>query len=241
MNGIATLSNVVTNTNTTSPSASPIEGTTLPEQLVPIFYPTQATPSCSFGVAYVTPEQAQVLLLSRKTNQPFILPNPSNFPRALNKNQESLDDSSKRRLRPSDDQCDILWKTFNENPLPSAAIRQKLASQLGMSPRAVQIWFQNRRQWFRTKGVSEMNSKNGPRSGRKTEFFSRSPSPVSNETNLNSISHNTSTSNNNSTTSSPNSNNNSNANSPSPSFSNLDLLANIVESQPQAKRWRPWM
>ena len=34
----------------------------------------------------------------------------------------------------------------DEDPLPSFEKRQALAHQLGMTPRSVQIWFQNRRQ-----------------------------------------------------------------------------------------------
>ena len=40
----------------------------------------------------------------------------------------------------------MLVESFDEEPLPNFDQRQALASALGMTPRSVQIWFQNRRQ-----------------------------------------------------------------------------------------------
>ena len=57
----------------------------------------------------------------------------------------------KRRKRTSPDQLSVLWKHFNEDNTPSAEVRQRLADQLGMSSRSVQIWFQNRRQLLKAK------------------------------------------------------------------------------------------
>jgi hypothetical protein len=45
----------------------------------------------------------------------------------------------------------VLDKTF----FPSTELRNKLAKELGMSPRAVQIWFQNKRQGWRTRCRTE--------------------------------------------------------------------------------------
>ncbi|CAG8622259.1 22695_t:CDS:2 [Gigaspora rosea] len=51
----------------------------------------------------------------------------------------------KHRRRTSRQQLKILEKAFNENPKPHAAVRQALAQKLNMTPRGVQVWFQNRR------------------------------------------------------------------------------------------------
>lgn len=51
----------------------------------------------------------------------------------------------KHRRRTSRAQLKILEKAFSEHPKPSATIRRLLAQKLEMTPRGVQIWFQNRR------------------------------------------------------------------------------------------------
>ncbi|KAI8911245.1 Homeodomain-like protein, partial [Powellomyces hirtus] len=51
----------------------------------------------------------------------------------------------KKRVRTSSEQLNILLEAFAENPMPEPPARTKLAQTLGMTPRAVQIWFQNRR------------------------------------------------------------------------------------------------
>jgi len=59
----------------------------------------------------------------------------------------------KRRRRTNREELDILEDAFARNQLPDAAIRQELGERLGMNVRAVQIWFQNRRQTLRKKSV----------------------------------------------------------------------------------------
>ncbi|CAM0142113.1 unnamed protein product [Umbelopsis sp. WA50703] len=51
----------------------------------------------------------------------------------------------KHRRRTSRAQFKVLERTFMENPKPSAAVRRILAQKLNMTPRGVQVWFQNRR------------------------------------------------------------------------------------------------
>ncbi|KAJ3046097.1 hypothetical protein HDV00_003847 [Rhizophlyctis rosea] len=51
----------------------------------------------------------------------------------------------KRRIRTSAEQLDVLQNAFMDDPMPNANTRAVLAEQLGMTPRAVQVWFQNRR------------------------------------------------------------------------------------------------
>jgi hypothetical protein len=51
----------------------------------------------------------------------------------------------KHRRRTSRAQLKVLEKSFCENAKPNATVRRILAQQLDMTPRGVQIWFQNRR------------------------------------------------------------------------------------------------
>ncbi|KAG1077479.1 hypothetical protein G6F42_024815 [Rhizopus arrhizus] len=51
----------------------------------------------------------------------------------------------KHRRRTSRAQLKVLEKSFLENPKPNATVRRILAQKLDMTPRGVQIWFQNRR------------------------------------------------------------------------------------------------
>jgi len=51
-----------------------------------------------------------------------------------------------KRCKISREQLAILIKSFDDEPLPNFDQRQGLAKMLGMTPRSVQIWFQNRRQ-----------------------------------------------------------------------------------------------
>ncbi|KAI8638207.1 homeobox domain-containing protein, partial [Parasitella parasitica] len=49
------------------------------------------------------------------------------------------------RKRTSRAQFKVLEKHFNKDPKPKGSVRQALAKNLGMTPRGIQIWFQNRR------------------------------------------------------------------------------------------------
>lgn len=51
----------------------------------------------------------------------------------------------KHRRRTSKDQFQVLETSFQDNSKPNATVRRALAQRLGMTPRAVQVWFQNRR------------------------------------------------------------------------------------------------
>ena len=51
-----------------------------------------------------------------------------------------------KRKRASARQVEILRQAFAQNPFPSSETRRRLAEELGMTPRSVQIWFQNQRQ-----------------------------------------------------------------------------------------------
>ncbi|KAF9883786.1 hypothetical protein FE257_002816 [Aspergillus nanangensis] len=50
-----------------------------------------------------------------------------------------------KRQRATQDQLVTLEVEFNKNPTPTAATRERIASEINMTERSVQIWFQNRR------------------------------------------------------------------------------------------------
>ncbi|KAJ2963513.1 hypothetical protein NQZ79_g1604 [Umbelopsis isabellina] len=56
-----------------------------------------------------------------------------------------------KRKRANAYQLDVLNRVFDKTFFPSTELRTELGKQLGMSPRTVQIWFQNKRQSIRTR------------------------------------------------------------------------------------------
>ncbi|ORY97495.1 hypothetical protein BCR43DRAFT_489873 [Syncephalastrum racemosum] len=56
-----------------------------------------------------------------------------------------------KRRRANAKQLEVLNRVFERTFFPSTQLRAELGRQLGMSPRTVQIWFQNRRQAIRTR------------------------------------------------------------------------------------------
>lgn len=51
---------------------------------------------------------------------------------------------NQKRQRATQDQLGTLEVEFNKNPTPTAAIRDRIAEDINMTERSVQIWFQNR-------------------------------------------------------------------------------------------------
>ncbi|POG80109.1 Homeodomain-like protein, partial [Rhizophagus irregularis DAOM 181602=DAOM 197198] len=54
-----------------------------------------------------------------------------------------------KRKRANASQLKVLNQVFQHTFFPSTELRIQLGKQLGMSPRTVQIWFQNKRQSWR--------------------------------------------------------------------------------------------
>ena len=59
-----------------------------------------------------------------------------------------MDRITKRRRRTSPAELALLENHFKRNPLPSQVERANIAVQVGMTNRATQVWFQNRRSVF---------------------------------------------------------------------------------------------
>ncbi|KAK7413747.1 Transcription elongation factor SPT4 [Neonectria punicea] len=52
---------------------------------------------------------------------------------------------NQKRQRATQDQLTTLEIEFNKNPTPTATVRERIAEEINMTERSVQIWFQNRR------------------------------------------------------------------------------------------------
>ncbi|KAM7186972.1 hypothetical protein V8F33_011518 [Rhypophila sp. PSN 637] len=52
---------------------------------------------------------------------------------------------NQKRQRATQDQLTTLEIEFNKNPTPTAPVRERIAEEINMTERSVQIWFQNRR------------------------------------------------------------------------------------------------
>lgn len=53
--------------------------------------------------------------------------------------------STRKRTHLKSSQVAILQESFNSNPLPDSSVRSRLARELAVTERTIQIWFQNRR------------------------------------------------------------------------------------------------
>ena len=51
---------------------------------------------------------------------------------------------NQKRQRATQDQLTTLEQEFNKNPTPTAQVRDRIAEEINMTERSVQIWFQNR-------------------------------------------------------------------------------------------------
>lgn len=51
---------------------------------------------------------------------------------------------NQKRQRATQDQLATLELEFNKNPTPTAGVRERIADEINMTERSVQIWFQNR-------------------------------------------------------------------------------------------------
>lgn len=86
--------------------------------------PTQNTPPTSGSSATQAPGSA-----------------PRRPPRKSTLTQQQ---KNQKRQRATQDQLVTLEMEFNKNPTPTAATRERIAQEINMTERSVQIWFQNR-------------------------------------------------------------------------------------------------
>lgn len=68
----------------------------------------------------------------------------SNSRRPPRKSTLTQQQKNQKRQRATQDQLTTLEVEFNKNPTPTATVREKIADEINMTERSVQIWFQNR-------------------------------------------------------------------------------------------------
>jgi len=64
------------------------------------------------------------------------------------------DSHPKKRQRTTPEQLEVLEKVYEQEKLPGSDLRKELAAKLKMTPRRVQVWFQNKRAKEKRIGVS---------------------------------------------------------------------------------------
>ncbi|KAJ3233543.1 hypothetical protein HDU81_002228 [Chytriomyces hyalinus] len=57
------------------------------------------------------------------------------------------------KFKPTESQLTLLASLFEKNPFPSAAMRTNLADAMGVQPKQIRFWFQNRRATYKINGI----------------------------------------------------------------------------------------
>lgn len=70
--------------------------------------------------------------------------NNANNRRPPRKSTLTQQQKNQKRQRATQDQLATLELEFNKNPTPTALVRDRIAEEINMTERSVQIWFQNR-------------------------------------------------------------------------------------------------
>lgn len=63
---------------------------------------------------------------------------------------------NQKRQRATQDQLATLEAEFNKNPTPALPVRERIAQDISMTERSVQIWFQNRSMSLETVAKSQL-------------------------------------------------------------------------------------
>ncbi|KAJ5917037.1 Homeodomain [Penicillium tannophilum] len=82
---------------------------------------------------------------SPSTSSATTAPSSSASRRPPRKSTLTQQQKNNKRQRATQDQLVLLEVEFNKNPTPTAATRERIAQDINMTERSVQIWFQNRR------------------------------------------------------------------------------------------------
>ncbi|KAJ4507136.1 hypothetical protein HRR83_005966 [Exophiala dermatitidis] len=87
---------------------------------------------------------------------------PSSAPRRPpRKSTLTQQQKNQKRQRATQDQLVTLELEFSKNPTPTAATRERIAQEINMTERSVQIWFQNSRRRAKIKMLAKKGLDNG--------------------------------------------------------------------------------
>lgn len=95
-------------------------------------------------ITVTTPGSAAPL---KQTPSPVSIHNPTSTAttkRPSRKSTLTQQQKNQKRQRATQDQLATLELEFNKNPTPTALVRERIAEEINMTERSVQIWFQNR-------------------------------------------------------------------------------------------------
>ncbi|KAI1078752.1 homeobox transcription factor [Whalleya microplaca] len=109
--------------------------------------PTGGTPGQSTPDAVSTPAASVDTKnsLSPSPSSAASRPPNANSRRPPRKSTLTQQQKNQKRQRATQDQLTTLEMEFNKNPTPTANVRERIAEEINMTERSVQIWFQNRR------------------------------------------------------------------------------------------------
>lgn len=96
--------------------------------------------------------------------------NGSSSRRPPRKSTLTQQQKNQKRQRATQDQLITLEVEFNKNPTPTAVVRERIAQEINMTERSVQIWFQNR---FVTPTMGSKSAANGPQESQDKEHRSK--------------------------------------------------------------------
>lgn len=83
-------------------------------------------------------------LITPSANHPGMPMNSNASRRPPRKSTLTQQQKNQKRQRATQDQLMTLEVEFNKNPTPTALVRERIAQDINMTERSVQIWFQNR-------------------------------------------------------------------------------------------------
>ncbi|MCJ1308970.1 hypothetical protein MMC25_002625 [Agyrium rufum] len=106
-----------------------------------------STPNTSMTASALAPSMSQSSMTPTSSTPK---PPTSSSRRPPRKSTLTQQQKNQKRQRATQDQLLLLEVEFNKNPTPTAAVRERIAQEINMTERSVQIWFQNRRAKIKT-------------------------------------------------------------------------------------------
>lgn len=92
----------------------------------------------------MTPEAVDAMSPSTPSPTSSVPASATSSRRPPRKSTLTQQQKNQKRQRATQDQLVTLEVEFNQNPTPTAAVRERIAQDINMTERSVQIWFQNR-------------------------------------------------------------------------------------------------